>query len=353
MTSAPTSGESVRAGERIPPTSPTSTVATTGPITASGSDEWCSKAAGPDRVVSGCATQSWRPWRAPVEPFGVSSAWATPRPAVIRLSWPGLMSCSLPRLSWWTTSPSRTHVTVWRPMCGCGPTSIDASATSAGPKWSTKHQGPMVRRSRRGRDRTTGRPPTSVRRPSPTSTGPLIRGLPHLVAVHGEQLVGDQLHPGAVGVGQVDRGSAGLVVRDPGGVELALEVGPPLRGDRDGDVVQPAEHLGVGPDIEAGEVEEGQQVAVADVEEEVVRALVVAVLEDLGQGEFEQLLVEADRLLDVGRDQGDVVHAPGGRLRPLAGRLEVAGDQLGPAGLDDAEIDALGDEGRPDGRASL
>jgi len=34
-------------------------------------------------------------------------------------------------------------------------------------------------------------------------------------------------------------------------------------------VVQPAEHLGVGTDAEPGEVEEGQQVVVPDVEEEV------------------------------------------------------------------------------------
>ena len=30
----------------------------------------------------------------------------TPRPAVIRLTWPGLMGCSVPRLSLWRTSPS-------------------------------------------------------------------------------------------------------------------------------------------------------------------------------------------------------------------------------------------------------
>ena len=60
-----------------------------------------------------------------------------------------------------------------------------------------------------------------------------------------------------------------------------------------------AQDLGVRAQVETGEVEEGEQVAVADVEEEVRRALVVAVLEQLGQGEPEQVLVEADRPLDV------------------------------------------------------
>ena len=53
-------------------------------------------------------------------------------------------------------------------------------------------------------------------------------------------------------------------------------------------MVQPAEHLLVRADVEAGEVEERQQVAVADVEEEVVGAGVVAVLEDLRERELQQ-----------------------------------------------------------------
>ena len=58
-------------------------------------------------------------------------------------------------------------------------------------------------------------------------------------------------------------------------------------------MVQTAEALGVRVEVETGEVEEHEQVAVADVEEEVGRALVVAVLEELGEREFEQPLVEA------------------------------------------------------------
>jgi len=41
-------------------------------------------------------------------------------------------------------------------------------------------------------------------------------------------------------------------------------------------VVQPAEDLGVGTDAEPGEVEEGEQVVVPDVEEEVGRPGIVA-----------------------------------------------------------------------------
>jgi len=64
-------------------------------------------------------------------------------------------------------------------------------------------------------------------------------------------------------------------------------------------VVQSAEDLLVWPDVQSGEVEEGDQVAVADVEEEVRRPGVVAVLDQLGQRELEQALIEPDGLLDV------------------------------------------------------
>ena len=89
-------------------------------------------------------------------------------------------------------------------------------------------------------------------------------------------------------------------------------------------MVQAAEHLRVRTEVEAGQVEERERVPVADVEEEVRRAAVVAVLEQHRQRELEQVLVEADRPLDVGADQGDVVHPPGGRLGPFPARVQVA-----------------------------
>jgi hypothetical protein len=44
-------------------------------------------------------------------------------------------------------------------------------------------------------------------------------------------------------------------------------------------VVEAAQDLAVGPEAQVGKIEEGEQVAMADVEEEVVGAAVVAVLE--------------------------------------------------------------------------
>ena len=75
----------------------------------------------------------------------------------------------------------------------------------------------------------------------------------------------------------------------------------------------------------AGEVEEAQEVAVADVEEEVAGAGVVAVLDQLGEREAEEVLVELDGPLDVAGDQRGVVDAaPVGR-RSLRGRMVSGG----------------------------
>jgi hypothetical protein len=56
---------------------------------------------------------------------------------------------------------------------------------------------------------------------------------------------------------------------------------------------------------------------VADVEEEVVRARVVAVLHELHQREAKELLVELDGLLGVPADQGQVMDPLNGGRRPL------------------------------------
>jgi hypothetical protein len=67
-------------------------------------------------------------------------------------------------------------------------------------------------------------------------------------------------------------------------------------------VLDAADGLGERRVVVAREVEEAEQVAVADVEEEVAGAGIVAVLDQLDQREPEELLVEADRLLDVAAD---------------------------------------------------
>src|SRR4051794_37454946 len=52
-------------------------------------------------------------------------------------------------------------------MCGCGPMSRPSfSVAAAGPRWSAKHQAPMVRRTRRGNARRTVTPPTVAVRES-------------------------------------------------------------------------------------------------------------------------------------------------------------------------------------------
>nr|WP_232303538.1 hypothetical protein [Pseudofrankia sp. DC12] len=57
-------------------------------------------------------------------------------------------------------------------------------------------------------------------------------------------------------------------------------------------MVQAAENPGVRAEVETAEVGEGDQAAVADVEEEVRRAGVAAVLDQLGQRELQQPLVD-------------------------------------------------------------
>src|SRR3954453_6933927 len=80
-----------------------------------------------------------------------------------------------------------------------------------------------------------------------------------VVAVHLAERVGDQFDAGAVGVTEVDRDAAVHLVRHVGLLEPLDELLPALRVDADGHVVQAAEDLGVGADVQAGEVEEGDE----------------------------------------------------------------------------------------------
>src|SRR4051794_9849207 len=150
------------------------------------------------------------------------------------------------------------------------------------------------------------------------------------VAVHLAQRVVQQLEALAVGAAEVHRRAALLVGLDTGVAELLAQPLPLLGLDGDRQVVEPAEDLGVGAEVEPREVEVGEQVAVADVEEEVRRTLIVAVLEQLGQRELEQVLVEADRPFDVAGEQREVVHAPRRRRRPRVGRLQILRSQRSP-----------------------
>ena len=69
------------------------------------------------------------------------------------------------------------------------------------------------------------------------------------------------------------------------------------------------EHFGVALEAQPGKVEKGERIAVTNVEEEVRRTLVVTVLEQLGQRELKEVLVKADRPLDVAGDQRLMMHA--------------------------------------------
>src|SRR3954470_20991670 len=159
-----------------------------------------------------------------------------------------------------------------------------------------------------------------------------------VVAVHLAERVGDQFDAGAVGVAEVDRDAAVHGVLDAGVGEPLYQLAPALRVDADRHVVQAAEHLGVRADVQAGEVEERDEVAVADVEEEMRGARVVAVLNQLGQREAEYVLVEAHGPLDVAADQRGVVQAARGGRRALAGRLEVGVADAGALGFQGGRV---------------
>src|SRR6266567_7000137 len=91
-----------------------------------------------------------------------------------------------------------------------------------------------------------------------------------------------------------------------------------------------ADGLGERRVLVTGEVEKTEQVVVADVEEEMAGARIVAVFHQLHQREAEELLVELDGLLDVLADQGEMVDTLDGGGRPLAAGAQVLLPQLVP-----------------------
>ena len=85
---------------------------------------------------------------------GERSECAMPRPAVIQLTSPGEMSCTLPSVSRWRMVPAHRKVTVARPMCVCGHTSkLSPGCAVIGPKWSKKTKGPTAWRCADGSER--------------------------------------------------------------------------------------------------------------------------------------------------------------------------------------------------------
>src|SRR5215831_7587847 len=92
---------------------------------------------------------------------------------------------------------------------------------------------------------------------------------------------------------------------------------------RNRDVLDAPETLDARPQPQAREIEERQKVVVANVEEQVRRALVVPIFHQLDQREAEELLIELDRLLDVAADQRHVVDATRRGPRPLGGWPQI------------------------------
>src|ERR1700740_173118 len=89
------------------------------------------------------------------------------------------------------------------------------------------------------------------------------------------------------------------------------------------------------------EVKEAEQVVIADVEEEVVRARVVAVLHQFDQREAQELLVELDRLLGIFTDQREVMHTADGCRGAVCQRAQIPLAQVFPAGPDAGKLLAL------------
>jgi EAL domain-containing protein (putative c-di-GMP-specific phosphodiesterase class I) len=100
--------------------------------------------------------------------------------------------------------------------------------------------------------------------------------------VYLEEEVLEQLDLDAVRVAEVDRvlhASVGPQVLDAPLVKEDLDLLEPLRIDREGEVLEGADGLHCRSQVEPRKVEEGEQVFVPDVKEEVGGTLVVAVLE--------------------------------------------------------------------------
>ena len=82
-------------------------------------------------VRDGCAIQTYAPCSSPENRLAPSSEWGTPLRPVIRVSCRGRISCSEPRCSRHTASPSNNQVTVRRPMEGRGATSMPSPSDTA------------------------------------------------------------------------------------------------------------------------------------------------------------------------------------------------------------------------------
>src|SRR6266704_762177 len=106
-------------------------------------------------------------------------------------------------------------------------------------------------------------------------------------------------------------------------VELPTNAIELLPRNRDRDMVHATDRFARGRHRIFREIDDGEQVAVPQVVKPVGGAGEITVLEQFDQREADHLAVELDGALDVRRDQGQVVNAPGTGRGPLLFRLEV------------------------------
>src|SRR5689334_12010046 len=103
--------------------------------------------------------------------------------------------------------------------------------------------------------------------------------------------------------------------------------------------MQPSEYLLIRTQVQPWKVEEGNGVAVANIKEKMGRPLVIAVLKDVGQGEFQKVLIKPDGPLHVGTEQGHMVHPAGGGRGTCGASTEIRRAQPGSFGGKGGEIE--------------
>src|SRR5205823_29870 len=95
--------------------------------------------------------------------------------------------------------------------------------------------------------------------------------------------------------------------------------------------------------IQAWEIEEGYGIAMADIEKEVGRPLVITVLKDISQGKFEETLVKLDGPLHVGAEQRHMVHPARRGRRTISVGMHIGRTEPSAFGCQSGEITCLHD----------
>src|SRR5262249_2683587 len=150
--------------------------------------------------------------------------------------------------------------------------------------------------------------------------------------------VANQLQPCAIGVAEVER-ATDLLIGHPSGIEFGLDALPLCRLHGQCQVMEAPEYLLVRAQVQPWKIEESNGVAMANIKEEVRRALVIAVLKDIGQGKFQQSLVELYGPLHVGAEQCHMVYAARRRWRTISLSPHIGGAQPSAFGGEGGEIE--------------